>query len=600
MPTPFELEDDAPNVAAQPDPEIEAAFARAEASPEAKIAVRAQTPAVAAKRATAVPPRAKLAPPAAPQRAIAGQNGTAETVQPHNIDAEAGVLGCILLENGGEVLADCLKAGVSPSYFYQAPHHTVFAAMLAVHRDGKQIDEIVLAEKMKGQALDSIGGHGALYELSAKVQTTTRAKEWLRIVREKFFLRQLIRNGQWVVEQAMGAGAAPGTVGELVSGVQRAIDDIQHSIAGNGTGLRSLTSYAMREHNPDNLLGHGWLERNQSAIFISHAEQGKSSFILQAAAAWALGHSMLGLAAAMPLRVLVIQSEDSDDYIAHCWESLRQKWNLQLEAIADLTDRVMVVQVQGMDGEAFYATVKALAKKHRADLVILNPISCYIAGSLTKDEIATPFFNALERINDEKKWAYLLVQHTGKPAKEEKGVNRDAEWESIYKGFGSAVFANRPRAGLLLQPRKGERGRYYLHFGKAGSRSGVTHQVEHGAGTRAEPTMKLAIRWSGDKIKTPWGAERPMFVWELDEVEKATEDGADKPGRPPKFTDEEILRCYPNTKETAIDWPVIVRKACDKQNSELGMSPENFRLKMHRFLQEGKVVRLTNGKYYRA
>lgn len=145
---------------------------------------------------------------------------------PHNVDAEQGLLASCLMENGADVLNDCLAAKIRPEYFYNSKHQVIFAAMLALHRADTPPDEILVANKLKdlGQ-LDLIGGHAYLYELTNRIQTTVHAKHWMQLVREKFFLRQLIRTAQWTVEQANGIGA--GSVPELLNQVESQFFAIQ-------------------------------------------------------------------------------------------------------------------------------------------------------------------------------------------------------------------------------------------------------------------------------------------------------------------------------------------------------------------------------------
>jgi len=142
-----------------------------------------------------------------------------DNIAPHNIDAEQGLLASCLLENGGDILSDCLEAKIRADYFYRPTHQIIFQALADLYAAGVPPDEILLANKLKDAgSLDSIGGHAYLYELTNRIQTTVHAKHWREIVREKFFLRQLIRTSQWTVEQAHGAGQ--GSVPELLNAVE--------------------------------------------------------------------------------------------------------------------------------------------------------------------------------------------------------------------------------------------------------------------------------------------------------------------------------------------------------------------------------------------
>ncbi len=161
-----------------------------------------------------------------PSSAKTSANTSEGRVAPHNIDAEQGLLASCLLENGADILNECLAVKLRPEYFYRPPHQIIFETLIALNAQGVPPDEILVANKLKdlGQ-LDAIGGHAYLYELTNRIQTTVHAKFWMQIVREKFFLRQLIRTSQWTVEQAHGVGQ--GSVPELLNQVESEFFKIQ-------------------------------------------------------------------------------------------------------------------------------------------------------------------------------------------------------------------------------------------------------------------------------------------------------------------------------------------------------------------------------------
>jgi replicative DNA helicase len=158
-------------------------------------------------------------------------------VTPHNLDAEQGLLAaCLIDEHGGDVLNDCLAAKIRPDYFHDARHYLIFEAMLALAAAGVPADEILVANKLKdaGQ-LERIGGHAYLYEITNRIQTTVHARHWMQLIRDKFFLRQLIRTSQWTVEQAHGHGAA--NVSELLNAVESAFFAIQQDTVSDNAEL---------------------------------------------------------------------------------------------------------------------------------------------------------------------------------------------------------------------------------------------------------------------------------------------------------------------------------------------------------------------------
>ena len=72
-----------------------------------------------------------------------------DRVAPHNIDAEQGLLASCLLENGGDILNDCLAMKLRAEYFYRPPHQIIFEALVALYNAGMPPDEILLANKLK-------------------------------------------------------------------------------------------------------------------------------------------------------------------------------------------------------------------------------------------------------------------------------------------------------------------------------------------------------------------------------------------------------------------------------------------------------------------
>ncbi len=69
--------------------------------------------------------RGQTEPPSSAKGAGSGLGGR---VEPHNIDAEQGLLASCLLENGADVLNDCLAVKMRPEYFYRPPHQLIFEA----------------------------------------------------------------------------------------------------------------------------------------------------------------------------------------------------------------------------------------------------------------------------------------------------------------------------------------------------------------------------------------------------------------------------------------------------------------------------------------
>ena len=65
---------------------------------------------------------------------------------PSNQDAEQGLLAACIMDASGEVMGRCIEESVGPDHFYHFKHQLIFEALLDLHRENKEPDEILLAE----------------------------------------------------------------------------------------------------------------------------------------------------------------------------------------------------------------------------------------------------------------------------------------------------------------------------------------------------------------------------------------------------------------------------------------------------------------------
>ncbi|GAB4569975.1 MAG: replicative DNA helicase [Haliangiales bacterium] len=110
-------------------------------------------------------------------------------VLPHSLDAEASVLGGILLRN--EVLSrlDTLEE----DDFYDPRHKAVFAAMQRLEAQTKPIDEVTLEDELdKVGALSAIGGLPFLSQLALRVPTADNVGYYAQIIQDKHSARRLM------------------------------------------------------------------------------------------------------------------------------------------------------------------------------------------------------------------------------------------------------------------------------------------------------------------------------------------------------------------------------------------------------------------------
>jgi replicative DNA helicase len=119
-------------------------------------------------------------------------------VLPHNLDAEASVLGGVFLRN--EVLSQLDTLEVE--HFYSPKHQAVFMAMRNLEAKAQPIDPVTVeAELQRLGKLDSVGGLAFLGELALRVPSVDNVVHYAEIVEGKRAARRVIEAAGEVVDK---------------------------------------------------------------------------------------------------------------------------------------------------------------------------------------------------------------------------------------------------------------------------------------------------------------------------------------------------------------------------------------------------------------
>jgi replicative DNA helicase len=119
-------------------------------------------------------------------------------VLPHSIDAEASILGGILLRN--ELLAQLDTLEVDD--FYDHRHKVVFQAMRNLEATARPIDVVTLENEVdKAGKLDALGGVAFLGELTLRVPTADNVLAYTEIVQDKHQARKLMLASGEILER---------------------------------------------------------------------------------------------------------------------------------------------------------------------------------------------------------------------------------------------------------------------------------------------------------------------------------------------------------------------------------------------------------------
>src|SRR5271168_2436550 len=117
-----------------------------------------------------------------------------DRLPPHSIEAEQGVLGCILL-SPNDCLGECIEK-LKPGHlvFYDLRHQTLFQTLIEMFDEKQAIDLITLPQRLKNnQQIEGAGGLGYISGLSDCVPSAANLQYFLYIFLEEYVLRRMVQ-----------------------------------------------------------------------------------------------------------------------------------------------------------------------------------------------------------------------------------------------------------------------------------------------------------------------------------------------------------------------------------------------------------------------
>lgn len=137
---------------------------------------------------------------------IGPQEHEFERTPPHDISAEQGVLGGMLLSQ--DAIAEVVELLRTPD-FYRPAHQIIYDVILDLYGRGDPADAVTVAgELTKNGEIARIGGAPYLHTLISLVPTAANAGYYAKIVHERSILRRLVETGTRIVQMGYAADGA--------------------------------------------------------------------------------------------------------------------------------------------------------------------------------------------------------------------------------------------------------------------------------------------------------------------------------------------------------------------------------------------------------
>lgn len=268
-------------------------------------------------------------------------NSNAAIVPPQNTDAEASLLGAILIDSDAIVkVADI----VSSDDFYDPKHARIYEAIVQLYEKHQPIDVLTLSDQLKGTGfIEFVGGAAYLTQLTNFVPTAAHVEQYAEIVAQKAMRRRLIKASKEIAE--LGYHEEQSLQQLIEQAESRLFEVSQQHIKQDITSLESILSESFDRLDElhkdkgkirgvptgykdlDNILAG--LQKSDLFILAARPSMGKTAFVLN------LAHN-IGIQSELP--VLIFSLEMSKEQLVDrmlAMESGVDAWALRTGNLTD-------------------------------------------------------------------------------------------------------------------------------------------------------------------------------------------------------------------------------------------------------------------------
>jgi replicative DNA helicase len=314
-----------------------------------------------------------------------------ERLPPHNLEAEQGVLGSLLLDRDAIIR---VAAWLKPEDFYLQANGSIFRAVVELYNRREPTDLITLSDELgRRELLDAVGGVSYLTNLLNAVPTAVHVEYYGRIVERGATLRRLIDAGGRIVavgfqegidtEDALDAAERAifevsqkrqtkdfVSIGEVLDELFNRIDTLQQNrdaLVGVGTGYTDFDALT------------GGLQKSDLVILAARPSMGKTAFALGMAHGAAITHQKtvgifsLEMSAEQLVQRLLSMETGVDSHRLRLGQIDDGEWDRISRAFGRLAEASIFIDDQaGASIMDVRSKARRLQAEHGLDLVIID------------------------------------------------------------------------------------------------------------------------------------------------------------------------------------------------------------------------------------
>ncbi|VGO18228.1 AAA family ATPase [Pontiella sulfatireligans] len=345
-------------------------------------------------------------------------------------EAEAGLLGSILLE-ASRVMPKCIEREISPNHFYDLRNRKIFEILQKM--DFQKIDLVSVSDQLRENASEIPIEYFS--ELSDSVDVSAYSESYMEILEKTFRKREMLGKLQ---EMAVSVEKGKTKTTETLF---QEIQKFRERGGDNFPEIIDAADWCEREPPSAEPLLRDTFDLGDKVALIGPSKTRKTYFTLQLALCVATGHDFLNWAIEKPRKVLVLQFEIKDAHFHKRVNAVARAMGLSADA---LRGNLSIANLRGADFRA--SDIARIAKRERAELVIIDPLYKLIDGDENSAHDMKPILAVFDRVMRETGAALLYVHHDAKGSAGDRNM-RD-------RGAGSGVVARDYDACFALTPHR--------------------------------------------------------------------------------------------------------------------------------------------------
>ena len=333
--------------------------------------------------------------------------------EPHDIPAEQAVLGAMMMSPAA---AEQCRQIITAADFYRAAHKTIYAAITAVMRDGRQPDWLAVKDHLEAAGelrgnLDALYLHGLL----EAVPVPASGPHYARTVREHAVARRLRLAAHRVLQWTEPGAAVDADSYGLTERALREFEEVRDAGTGDGLTVQSIYEFLGDGDEDDayDWVIEGLLERGDRLMLTGFEGAGKSTLFRQMAVMAAGGVHPFTCQPVKPARVLVLDFENTERHARRKIRPLVAQARLQGHAVdeANLWIQCRPEGVDVMNDRDLSWLLRQVATV-MPDVTFIGPLKCMAPRALHTDDEAAQVIAALNMIRARGS-AIVLEAHAG-------------------------------------------------------------------------------------------------------------------------------------------------------------------------------------------